>query len=126
MVSHHVKTEAIYLENLGPIDQRVDHQAPGHRMGGSQPSTTEAGPRGAIGIHVVVVARSQILEHAQVPRVIIDHIENDPHSPFMDRINQVFELHNPGFGFRWMLRIHTGQREVAVRIVSPVVVVVLR
>ncbi|MNY75063.1 hypothetical protein D3C86_2142450 [compost metagenome] len=56
----------------------------------------------------------------------IDHIEDDAHARFMNRVNQALKLLDSQLGISGILRISAVRRKIIVRIVAPVVFIVHR
>ena len=56
--------------------------------------------------------------------MVVDHIQDSPHTTFMDFVDEIFEFGNSFFWILRIARVHTSQGEVVLRVISPVVVAV--
>ena len=124
MNSHQVEAEAIYIELLYPVEQRVNHKLAEHLVltGCLAPHSSSILER-AVRIHPIVIIRYRSLESRIIGRVdvIINNIQCHRNSRIMVGLNHCFQIANR---LRWVSRIAGKARlrsMIVLWVIAPVV-----
>ena len=124
MNSHQVEAEAIYIELLYPVEQRVSHKLAKHLVlaGRLTPHSGSILER-AVRIHPIVIIRYRSLKSRIIGRVdvIIDNIQCHRNPRIMIGLNHCFQVAN---SLRRISRIagKAGLRSMIIlRVIAPVV-----
>ncbi|MNZ67922.1 hypothetical protein D3C78_861800 [compost metagenome] len=124
-IAHHIPAHAVNFVLLEPVLHGIHHKLLRHFVVRCQ-IVAEAANEAAIRLLECIIIRDDIIQKIRFGHMRIDHIEDDAHARFMNRVNQALKLLDSQLGISRILRISAVRRKIIVRVVAPVVFVAQR